>query len=255
MRRTQVIALLLVAVMALTVVPASAMAARQSNPAPAAHPQPIAQKAAIVGQTPTLSTYIYPTWPQRGQVYTVYGYLSYSGTGLANKPIAVYWKYPTESTYHFWKWIWTDAYGYYQIGDAETSQRVVNYAFYFTGDSVYDYVISYRSYANGYTTTSLYSSNYVPDAGQQYYVYGYVRNGYGTGVYNVPVVIYYRYWTGSVWTGWYYNVVWTSSSGFFYEYQARSTYTQYIAYFYGYPLYPVYTYWYTGSGTINVDAR
>jgi hypothetical protein len=117
---------------------------------------------------------------------------------------------------------------------------------------------NYRTYYNGYSTISLSSSVANPTPGQLYYVYGYVKNPYGTALNAAPVRIYYRYWTGSAYTGWYYytTAVRTSSSGFYYMYQQRSTYTQYQALFLGYNTgYGIYTYWYQWSNVLTVDAR
>ncbi|MEI7827254.1 MAG: hypothetical protein WCI87_05620, partial [Euryarchaeota archaeon] len=184
MRRTQLIALILVVIMAVATIPAAAIAAREIHPAPATQQTPIV----TAKRTPTLTATSTPQWPVRGQRYVVWGslrgWVSDYVVGLSNRPIQIWWKYPSETSYHYWCTVRTSSFdsetgtGYYYFTDHEGGQRVVDYKILFAGDSVYYPITKYFGVYNGYTTTTIYANPSNPTPSQVFNIYGYVKSGY-----------------------------------------------------------------------------
>ncbi len=130
MRRTQLIALLLVVIMAVATIPA--IAATEVQSAPAAQQTP----TVTAYRYPTLSAISVPTYPHRYQTFTIYGWLKWSGTPLPNKYAKVYYKWPGQSTWHYLKSVKTNVNGRYSFSSA-TGAAAINWMIKFAGDSVY----------------------------------------------------------------------------------------------------------------------
>jgi len=252
MRRTQLIALLLVVIMAVATIPA--IAAREIHPAPATQQTP----TVTAKRTPTLTATSTPQWPVRGQRYVVggslRGWVSDYVIGLSNRPIQVWRKYPSQTTYTYWKSVNTDKTGRYSFTDSEAGQRAKNYMIKYAGDSVYYAKTTYKTVSIGATTTSLYSTNYYPLPNKEFVIYGFVKDSYGHKLANQPVRVYWRAYYTDRWGSWISLMpTSTDANGKYISTQMDWEKVQYYVVFAGYPYKPN-VYWSSQSRAITVDA-
>lgn len=254
MRKTQLIALLLVAIMAISIIPAVAVAVREPKQAP-----PIQQTSIVTAtNTPTLMASSTPSWLTRGEPYKVHGWLVFR-TGeaylfLGNRDIQIFWKYPSETTYHYWTTVKTNTSGYYYFTDRESSQRAVNYKIVFNGDANYYATTKYFTVYNGKTTTSIATTPNDPIRYTQFDIYGNVKNGSGNGLSRARVKISRQYLDGTTWTAWETLATVNTGSNGYYRYSFTSgVLNKFKAEYQGYPWSTV-NYW-SSSSFKTVDAR
>lgn len=265
MRKKQLIAFLLVAIMVVTVIPAAAMAAKEIHPAPIAQQTPVVTAT----RTPRLTASSTPPWPVRDQRYVVGGslreWVSDVVIAVPNRPIQIWWKYPSETNYHYWCTVRTSSTGYYYFTDHEGGQRAADYKIVFAGDSVYHPITKYFRVCNGYTTTTIYANPSNPTPSRTFNIYGYVKSGYNTGitgVYSEPVKIYYKYYTASTktWSSWSLKgTVNPGVRGYYHKSFSDTKLCQFYAVFQGYPYNSASMgsklYWSSTSRILQVDAR
>ena len=91
---------------------------------------------AAATKTPTLSAICTPTNPLRGQTYTVYGWLTWSGTPIPDKQVLVYYKFPGQSRWNYLKTVTTNVDGRYDFSSS-TGAAEVTWMIKFAGDSIY----------------------------------------------------------------------------------------------------------------------
>ncbi len=235
MKRIQVIAIILVVLLAATVIPAAAMA-RPINPAPKNVKSTVGSvstvgSASIVGSAYTISTATAPLYPNRDQIYTHSGYLRLSGTAIAGE-IEVWWKYPaTDNVWHYWKNVPATAWGGYSFTDSETNQVRVDYCF------VYRDAYALKTVWVGWTGITALATTYDPGYNVQYTIYGTATDAYGTGLPGYNVKLYYQTWTPARgYAEWlYWKTVPIGANGLWSTTTRDTTWDRYIAVFDGNP--------------------
>lgn len=255
MRRTQLIALLLVAVMAVAILPAAAVAVRQANPEPAV------VKTPIVG-APTINTYLTaassPTVPNRYERYYVTGKLTapWYMDPMKYKPIKIYWRYSDQISYNYWTTVYTNTNGYYTFTDNEGNHPYVLYKIVYAGDATYKPRTVYLKVYNGKTSTSIHTSPSDPVHNTYFTIYGYVRDAYNVGLENKAVRITRQYRdSGGTWhpvetIG----TVYTDDNGRYHISFVSSVYNIFKVEYRAYP-YATYSWYWSSSNSKIVDAR
>jgi hypothetical protein len=201
MRHTQLIALLLVVIMAVAVMPA--MAAKEAKGA----------ETPIVGASrwPTLSAYCTPPYPYRYQPYTVWGWLSWWGHPLSNRYVQVYYRFSTTAGWHYLKSVKTDVNGRYSFSSS-SGAKYVYWMTKFAGDSVYYPKTAYKTVIVGLSKTSIAYKTYLDSIG----IYGYVADGSGKKIVGAPVQLFHRSGSSTTWV--YATTVYTQSGTYLYNF-------------------------------------
>jgi 5-hydroxyisourate hydrolase-like protein (transthyretin family) len=230
MKRTQLIALLLVVIMAVAMAPTIAATHVQGAPSP------------LVGaySYPTLSAYSSPASPYRGQYCVVYGWLtSNSYAPLPYKNVEVYCRWYTWDSWHYVKSVQTDANGQYWFG-ASSSVATVYWLVIFTGDSVYYPVPAYKTVSYSAPPTTLTMTGVQIHCTYDPYGWGTCSKGVTgtltektTGQPIAGATVYIARLVGSTWSFVSYGVT-DSDGSYVVDY---STAAYYRAYFFGNTLY------------------